>query len=159
MKPDVKRILNKLSENKNNQDKVELTEEVNLSLKNADAAIKFIQKNQLAGKNLGKKIESARVKLAQQVNEAKAILKQIEDARSELPSALSEISKIKRTLKENNIPTDAVDNREQVMETYYKIASKTSDSLNRAIITSTKRSSWGGIIRRACESKVGTSRT
>ena len=137
MKPDVKRILNKLSENKNNQDKVELTEEVNLSLKNADAAIKFIQKNQLAGKNLGKKIESARVKLAQQVNEAKAILKQIEDARSELPSALSEISKIKRTLKENNIPTDAVDNREQVMETYYKIASKTSDSLNNAIITST----------------------
>tara|TARA_R110001632_G_scaffold52701_1_gene130405 strand:+ start:863 stop:1288 length:426 start_codon:yes stop_codon:yes gene_type:complete len=137
MEPSVKKILNKLSESKNNQDKVELTEEVNLSLKNADSAIKFIQKNQLAGKSLGKKIESARVKLAQQVNEAKAILKQIEGARSELPSALSEISKIRNTLKENNIPTDAVDAREQVMETYYKIASKTSDSLNRAIITST----------------------
>jgi hypothetical protein len=111
---------------------------VDLSLKNADAAVKFIKKNQLAGKNLGKKIESARVKLAQAVNEAKSIFKEMEDVKMELPSALSELIKIKNTLKENGIPTDAVDGRAQVLQTHFNIANKTSDTLSRSIGDSTK---------------------
>tara|TARA_R110001606_G_C15178800_1_gene629059 strand:- start:142 stop:573 length:432 start_codon:yes stop_codon:yes gene_type:complete len=139
MEPRVNKILKKLSNEKIKltTENVELTEEINLSLKNADSAVKFIQKNQLAGKNLGKKIESARVKLAQQVNEAKSMRKQLEDAKMELPSAMSELIKIKNTLKENGIPTDAVDVRDQALQTFFKIASKASDSLNKSITEST----------------------
>jgi cysteinyl-tRNA synthetase len=139
MEPRVNKILKKLSNEKIKlaTENVELTEEINLSLKNADSAVKFIQKNQLAGKNLGKKIESARVKLAQAVNEAKSIFKEMEDVKMELPSALSELIKIKNTLKENGIPTDAVDGRAQVLQTYFNIANKTSDTLSRSIGDST----------------------
>ena len=135
MKPNVQKILQKFSKEEN-QDELQ---KIDLSLEKADEIQKFISKNQLAEKELGQKIDAARVKLAQAVNEAKELRDEFDYAKRRLPIAIKELGEIRKTLKQNGIPTGEVDNRESVLKTFSNMANDISSKLSKLIAGATNK--------------------
>tara|TARA_R110000796_G_scaffold122876_1_gene237211 strand:- start:275 stop:676 length:402 start_codon:yes stop_codon:yes gene_type:complete len=133
MKPDVQRILAKLSNQKNKLQKVDL------SLARAEEAEKFILKNQLAEKELTKKFNAIRVKLKTVVNEAEELEKKFNKAKNVFPVAIKELQDIKSTLKESNISTSEVDKRESVLKTFEKMATNISSKISKIISSNRMR--------------------
>lgn len=135
MKPNVQKILQKLSKEEN-QDELQ---KIDLSLAKADEIQKFISKNQLAEKELGKKIDAARVKLAQAVNEAKELRDEFDYAKRRLPIAIKELGEIRKTLKQSGISTGDVDKRESVLKTFSNMANDISSKLSKLIAGATNK--------------------
>jgi len=135
MKPDIQKILTKLAKEEN-QDELQ---KIDLSLAKADEIQKFISKNQLAEKELGKKIDAARVKLAQAVNEAKELRDEFDYAKRRLPIAIKELGEIRKTLKQSGISTGDVDKRESVLKTFSNMANDISSKLSKLIAGATNK--------------------
>jgi len=135
MKPNVQKILQKFSKEEN-QDELQ---KIDLSLAKADEIQKFISKNQLAEKELGKKIDAARVKLAQAVNEAKELRDEFDYAKRRLPIAIKELGEIRKTLKQSGISTGDVDKRESVLKTFSNMANDISSKLSKLIAGATNK--------------------
>lgn len=135
MKPQVQKIITKLAK----EEKQEELQKIDLSLARADEIQKFISKNQLAEKELGKKIDAARIKLAQAVNEAKDLREEFDDAKRRLPIAIKELKEIKKTLKQSGISTGDVDKRESVLKTFQNMANDISNKLSKLIAGATNK--------------------
>lgn len=132
MKPSVEKILTKLA-------KEQELQKIDLSLAKADEIQKFISKNQLAEKELEKKIDAARIKLSQAVNEAKELRDDFDYAKRRLPVAIKELKAIKKTLKESGISTSEVDKRESVLKTFANMANDISNKLSKLISGATNK--------------------
>lgn len=135
MKPDVQKILTKLAK----EEKQEELQKIDLSLAKADEIQKFISKNQLAEKELGKKIDAARIKLAQAVNEAKDLREEFDYAKRRLPVAIKELGEIRKTLRQSGISTGEVDKRESVLKTFANMANDISNKLSKLISGATNK--------------------
>ena len=135
MKPDVQKILTKLAK----EEKQEELQKIDLSLAKADEIQKFISKNQLAEKELGKKIDAARIKLAQAVNEAKDLREEFDYAKRRLPVAIKELGEIRKTLRQSGISTGDVDKRESVLKTFANMANDISNKLSKLISGATNK--------------------
>lgn len=132
MKPQVQKILTELA-------KKEEPQKIDLSLAKADEIQKFISKNQLAEKEIGKKIDAARIKLAQAVEQAKELRDEFDYAKRRLPIAVKELKEIKKTLKQNGISTSDVDKRESVLKTFQNMANDISNKLSKLIAGATNK--------------------
>ena len=135
MKPSVQKIITKLAK----EEKQEELQKIDLSLAKADEIQKFISKNQLAEKELGKKIDAARIKLAQAVNEAKDLREEFDYAKRRLPVAIKELGEIRKTLRQNGIPTSEIDKRESVLKTFANMANDISNKLSKLISGATNK--------------------
>jgi predicted nucleic acid-binding Zn-ribbon protein len=135
MKPSVQKILTKLAK----EEKQKELQKIDLSLAKADEIQKFISKNQLAEKELGKKIDAARIKLAQAVNEAKDLREEFDYAKRRLPVAIKELGEIRKTLRQSGISTGEVDKRESVLKTFANMANDISNKLSKLISGATNK--------------------
>jgi predicted nucleic acid-binding Zn-ribbon protein len=121
------------------EEKQKELQKIDLSLAKADEIQKFISKNQLAEKELGKKIDAARIKLAQAVNEAKDLREEFDYAKRRLPVAIKELGEIRKTLRQSGISTGEVDKRESVLKTFANMANDISNKLSKLISGATNK--------------------